>query len=183
MTTLEQKETEILGTIKTQTMSGLNTMYSDMVKFDDIFNLQCELGADLRRLAYTIKGFDMKLDEVRLQYLALRDACASGDINSAKASMNGQEVLSKQLSSLEWKAERLAYSQELIKAKEEAYIDFYSIKVGKKYIPYSSNAFKSDKHLEKINKESKITKAWLLDHSNEIEPILEGSEMIPAIIE
>ena len=180
MTTLEQKETEILGTIKTQTMSGLNTMYSDLVKFDDIFNLQCELGADLRRLAYTIKGFDMKIDEVRVQYLALRDACASGDINSAKASMNGQEVLSKQLSSLEWKAERLTYSQELIKAKEEAYIDFYAIKVGKKYIPYSSGAIINT---AKINKENKVAKAWLVNHKDEIEPILEGSEMIPAIIE
>ena len=179
MTTIEQKETEILGTIKTQTMSGLNTMYSDLVKFDDIFNLQCELGADLRRLAYTIKGFDMKIDEVRLQYLALRDACASGDINSAKASMNGQEVLSKQLSSLEWTAERLTYSQNLLKAKEEAYIDFFAIKVGKKYIPFSSGAIVNT---DKINKENKVAKAWLVNHKNDIEPILEGSETIPAII-
>tara|TARA_R110000751_G_scaffold250495_1_gene350031 strand:+ start:318 stop:860 length:543 start_codon:yes stop_codon:yes gene_type:complete len=179
MTTLEQKETEILGTIKTQTMSGLNTMYSDLVKFDDIFNLQCELGADLRRLAYTIKGFDMKIDEVRIKYLALRDACASGDINSAKASMNGQEVLSKQLSSLEWTAERLTYSQNLLKAKEEAYIDFFAIKVGKKYIPFSSGAIVNT---DKINKENKVAKAWLVNHKNDIEPILEGSETIPAII-
>jgi hypothetical protein len=179
MTTLEQKETEILGTIKTQTMSGLNTMYSDLVKFDDIFNLQCELGADLRRLAYTIKGFDMKIDEVRIKYLALRDACASGDINSAKASMNGQEVLSKQLSSLEWTAERLTYSQNLLKAKEEAYIDFFAIKVGKKYIPLSSGAIVNT---DKINKENKVAKAWLVNHKNDIEPILEGSETIPAII-
>ena len=179
MTTLEQKETEILGTIKTQTMSGLNTMYSDLVKFDDIFNLQCELGADLRRLAYTIKGFDMKLDEVRLQYLALRDACSSGDIDSAMASMNGQEVLSKQLSSLEWKAERLTYSQDLLKAKEEAYIDFYAIKVGKKYIPFSSGALINT---VKINKANKVAKAWLVNNKDEIEPILEGSETIPAII-
>ena len=179
MTTLEQKETEILGTIKTQTMSGLNTMYSDLVKFDDIFNFQCELGADLRRLAYTIKGFDMKIDEVRIKYLALRDACASGDINSAKASMNGQEVLSKQLSSLEWTAERLTYSQNLLKAKEEAYIDFFAIKVGKKYIPFSSGAIVNT---DKINKENKVAKAWLVNHKNDIEPILEGSETIPAII-
>jgi hypothetical protein len=160
-------------------MSGLNTMYSDLVKFDDIFNLQCELGADLRRLAYTIKGFDMKIDEVRIKYLALRDACASGDINSAKASMNGQEVLSKQLSSLEWTAERLTYSQNLLKAKEEAYIDFFAIKVGKKYIPFSSGAIVNT---DKINKENKVAKAWLVNHKNDIEPILEGSETIPAII-
>ena len=181
MTTIQQKESEVLSTIKTQTMSALNTMYSDMVKFDDMFNLECELGADLRRLAYTIGGFDIKIDKIKVQYLALKEACASGDITSASASMNGQEVLSTQLSRLEWKAERLNYSKELVSAKEDAYKDFFSIKLGKKYIPYTSTGVNTVS--AKFKEESKLAKSWLAENNDKYPPVLEGSEMIPAIIE
>ena len=70
MTTIEQKEM-ILATIRTNAQGIIrNTMYRDMLKFDDLFN-KCELGSEIRRLDYRIKNQQALMDKKALEYQKL----------------------------------------------------------------------------------------------------------------
>ena len=73
MTTIEQKETEILATIRTNTQASLNTMYRDMLKFDDLFNTKCELGSEIRRLDYRINNQKTLMDKKAIEYQKLKE--------------------------------------------------------------------------------------------------------------
>ena len=164
-TNFNQKETEILNSVKTQTISGLRTMYSDYIKFDDLFNLKFEVGALIRNIVFNQGTVNARIDKYKVALKVMQEATGSNNITSAVASMNGQE--------------RATYSLQLLKSKEEAYKDFYSIALGEKYIPYSSNKLKS---IAKINQVNNEASEWNKENADKLDPILEGSEMIPAII-
>jgi len=104
MTTIEQKETEILATTKTNTQASLNTLYRDTLKFDDLFNLKCELGSEIRRLDYRINNQKALMDKKAIEYQKLKEINGS-NINSVKASFQGQETFANQLSRIEWSVE------------------------------------------------------------------------------
>jgi len=178
MTTIEQKETEVLATIRTNKQASLNTEYKDMLKFDDLFNTKCELGSEIRRLDYRIKNQQSLMDKKALEYQKLRDINGS-NINSVKASFQGQETFANQLQRIEWSVERMQYTLELLETKRQATVDFYEQHI-EKYVPYSSGQVKN---LEKLNEENTKGKQWLSENISKLDPIIEGSEAIPAIIE
>ena len=178
MTTIEQKETEVLATIRNNTQASLNTMYRDMLKFDDLFNTKCELGSEIRRLDYRIKNQQALMDKKALEYQKLRDINGS-NINSVKASFQGQETFANQLQRIEWSVERMQYTLELLETKRQATVEFYEQHI-EKYVPYSSGQVKN---LEKLNEENTKGKQWLAENISKLDPVIEGSEVIPAIAE
>ena len=179
-TKFNQKETEIISSVKTQTISGLRTMYADYLKFDDLFNLKFALGASIRNIVFNQGTIRARIDKYEVTLKVMQAASGTNNITSAVASMNGQESLSQAISYQNWLIDRATYSLELLISKEEAYKDFYSIALGEKYIPYSSNKLKS---ITKINEANNKASAWNKENADKLDPILEGSEMIPAIIE
>ena len=178
MTTIEQKETEVLATMRTNTQASLNTMYRDMLKFDDLFNTKCELGSEIRRLDYRIKNQQALMDKKAVEYQKLRDINGS-NINSVKASFQGQETFANQLQRIEWSVERMQYTLELLETKRQATVEFYEQNI-EKYVPYSSGQVKN---LEKLNEENTKGKQWLAENISKLDPVIEGSELIPAIVE
>ena len=178
MTTIEQKETEILATARTNTQASLNTMYRDMLQFDDLFNTKCEVGSEIRRLDYRINNQKTLMDKKAVEYQRLKDINGS-NINSVQASFQGQETYAQQLSKIEWSVERMAYTLEYLEIKRQATLDFYEVHI-EKYVPYSSGKVKN---LEKLNDINNKGKEWLAKHNQELPAIIEGSEVIPAIIE
>jgi len=178
MTTIEQKETEILATTRTNTQASLNTMYRDMLKFDDLFNTKCELGSEIRRLDYRINNQKTLMDKKAIEYQKLKEINGS-NINSVKASFQGQETFANQLSRIEWSVERMQYTLELLETKRQTTVEFYEQHV-EKYFPYSSGQVKN---LEKLNDANNKGKEWLSKHNQELDAVIEGSEVIPAIAE
>ena len=178
MTTIQQKETEVLATIRTNTQASLNTMYRDMLKFDDLFNTKCELGSEIRRLDYRINNQKALMDKKALEYQKLRDINGS-NINSVKASFQGQETFANQLQRIEWSVERMQYTLELLETKRQATVEFYEQHI-EKYVPYSSGHVKN---LDKLNEENTKGKQWLAENISKLDPVIEGSEVIPAIVE
>jgi len=179
MTTIEQKETEILATVRTNTLASLETMYRDFIKFDDIFNLKCELGSELSRITYRVNNQKSKMDEKEIEYTKLKEINGS-NINSVKASFQGQETFAQQLGRIEWSVERMMYTLEILETKYLVTKEFYERVVGEKYVPYSSGKVKDTK---KLQAESKKGKEWLAKNNHELPSIIEGSELIPAIAE
>jgi len=178
MTTIQQKETEVLATIRTNKQASLNTEYKDMLAFDDLFNIKCELGSEIRRLDYRINNQKSLMDKKAIEYKELQEINGS-NITSVKASFQGQETYANQLKKIEWIIERMSYTLEILEIKKEATIDFYEAHV-EKYVPYSSGQVKN---LDKLNEESTKGKQWLAENISKLDAVIEGSEVIPAIIE
>lgn len=178
MTTIEQKETEVLASVKTDTTSALTTQHKALLQYDDMFNLKCEVGSEIRRLDYRINNQKSLMDAKAIEYQKLKEINGS-NINSVKASFQGQETYSQQLSKIEWSVERMQYTLELLETKRQATVEFYETHI-EKYVPYSSGKVKDLKNLQ-----SKSIKGqeWLAKHNQKLPKVITGSELIPAIAE
>lgn len=179
MTTIEDKETQILATVRTNKLAALAIEHKDYIVFDDIFNLTAELSSEIIRLNNRMIKTVALIEEEKDKKDKL-DELNGSRVTSAEAAMQGQEVFSKELGKIEWVMKRKEYTLASLKAKKDATIDFYEKHLGKKYVPYSSGVVKN---VDKLQQKQVEAKQWLAKNNDKIPAVITQSEIIPAVAE
>lgn len=161
------KYTNIQAAKRGNVLTALAVEYKSEIDFDDLFNIEVDLGSAIAKTDARIKSLETKLDEVSQRLAKIAEANGSR-INTEKAFMQSLEVLGNQLQRLDDLKAKYEHSKALLEAKRSAQVDFYAKTLGKAYVPYSSKARPAEKSAE----QRQLAIQWLQQNGYKLDPVI-----------